>query len=68
MNETIQYILTGIIVAASVFLAIKSTYRAFKNKRSAISSCTNCKLREYCNKPEKNSSKNCNDKVAEYKN
>jgi len=68
MNETIQYILAGIIVAAAVFAAVRTVIRTLRHRRTALTACAGCRLQEYCNKPEKFSVKKCDDKVAQTKN
>ena len=68
MSHTIQYVLAAVIVAAAVFASVRSIVRAARNKDSAITACAACKLKDVCQKPEKNSLKKCADKVAQVKN
>ena len=67
MSHTIQYVLAAAIVAAAVFASVRSIVRAAQNKDSAITACAACKLKDVCQKPEKNSLKKCADKVAQVK-
>lgn len=67
MSHTIQYVLAAFIVAAAVFASVRSIVRAARNKDSAITACAACKLKDVCQKPEKNSLKKCADKVAQVK-
>ena len=50
MSLTLQSIIAGIIVAAAFALAARSIYRAIKNKKTALNSCDNCKLKDQCDK------------------
>jgi len=68
MNEVVQYLLAGIIVAAAVLAVVRSLMRAWRNQKTALTACAGCKLQEICQKPEKNSAKKCADKVAQVKN
>ena len=52
MNEIVQYVLTGIIVALAVALASRSISRALRNKRTALTACAACKLKDVCRRPE----------------
>ena len=67
MSETVQYVLAGIIVAAALFAAVRAFWRAANDRKTAITACTACKLKDICQKPEKNSTKKCADKVAQVK-
>ena len=67
MNDLVQYVLAGLIVALAVVSAVRSVMRAAKNKKSALTACAACKLKDVCQKPEKNSVKKCADKVAQVK-
>lgn len=67
MSPTIQYVLAAVIVAVAVFASVRSIVRAARNKDSAITACAACKLKDVCQKPEKNSLKKCADKVAQVK-
>ena len=62
-----QYLIVGLIVAAAVVAAMRSIMRAARGKKSAITACTSCKLKDVCQKPDKNSAKKCADKVAQVK-
>ena len=67
MGETVQYLIVGIVVAVALIAAVRAAVRAFKAKPSALTACTGCKLKDVCQKPEKNSAKKCADKVAQVK-
>jgi hypothetical protein len=67
MSDTFQYILVAIIVAAAVIASVRSVVRAARNRKSALTACAACKLKDVCQKPEKNSLKKCADKVAQVK-
>lgn len=67
MNELVQYILAGLIVAAAVFAAARALWRAAHSRKTVLTACAACKLRDVCDKPEKNSVKKCADKVAHVK-
>ena len=67
MGDLIQYVLAGLIVAAAVVAAVRSVLRAMRSKKSALTACAACKLKDVCQKPEKNSVKKCADKVAQVK-
>lgn len=67
MSTALQYVLAGIIVAAAVFAAARSIWRAANNRKTALTACAACKLKDVCQKPEKNSAKKCADKVAQVK-
>ena len=41
---------------------------AAKGKKTTLTACASCKLKDVCQKPEKNSAKKCADKVAQVKN
>ena len=68
MGDVIQYVLAGLIVAAAVVASVRSALRAMRSKKSALTACAACKLKDVCQKPEKNSAKKCADKVAQVKN
>jgi hypothetical protein len=68
MSETLQYVLAGIIVALAVIAAVTSFVRAARGQKTTLTACTSCKLKDICQKPEKNSVKKCADKVAQVKN
>ena len=67
MGDVIQYVIVGLIVAAAVAAVVRSMIRTAQGKKSAITACTSCKLKDICQKPEKNSAKKCADKVAQVK-
>ena len=67
MNDVVQYILAGLIVAAAIVAAVRSVIRAASHRKSALTACAACKLKDACQKPEKNSVKKCADKVAQVK-
>ena len=67
MGDLIQYVIVGLIVAAAVVAVMRSVFRAARGKKSAITACGSCKLKDVCQKPEKNSAKKCADKVAQVK-
>ena len=68
MGDVVQYILVGLIVFAAILAAVRSAMRAARGKKSALTACAACKLKDVCQKPEKNSVKKCADKVAQVKN
>ena len=58
MNNWLQYLLVGVIVAIAVVAAVRSAVGAAKGKKTALTACASCKLKDVCQKPEKNSAKN----------
>ena len=66
-GDWFQYVLAGLIVAAAVAAAVRTVVRAASNKKSALTACAACKLKDVCQNPEKNSLKKCADKVAQVK-
>ena len=68
MTDSIQYVIVGLIVLAASVATVRAVMRAAKDKKSALTACTACKLKDICQKPEKNSAKKCADKVAQVKN
>ena len=66
-GDWFQYVLAGLIVAAAVAAAVRAVVRAASNKKSALTACAACKLKDVCQNPEKNSLKKCADKVAQVK-
>ena len=48
MSETVQYVLVGAIVAAALFAAVRAVWRAANNKKSALTACAACKLKDIC--------------------
>ena len=67
MNDLLQYILAGLIVAAAVFAVGRAVWNAVHDRKTVLTACAACKLRDVCVKPEKNSAKKCADKVAHVK-
>lgn len=67
MNELVQYVLAGVIVLAAVLVTVRSVIRTIKGRKTALTACASCKLRDYCQRPDKNSAKKCADKVAQVK-
>ncbi len=67
MSDILQYVLAGIIVAAAVIAVARAIVLTVKNQRSILTDCAGCKLRDACQRPEKNSLKKCADKVAQLK-
>ena len=67
MSDIFQYVLAGLIVSAAVVAAVRAIARSLGGKKSAITACAACKLKDVCQKPEKNSAKKCADKVAQVK-
>jgi hypothetical protein len=67
MGDTLQNIIVGLIVAAAVLASARAVVRAVRNKKSALTACASCKLKDVCNNPEKFSAKKCSDKVAQVK-
>ena len=68
MSNVVQYLLAGLIVAAAVFVTVRSIVCAVRGRKTALTACAACKLKDICQKPEKNSVKKCADKVAQVKN
>ena len=66
-NELIQYVLAGLIVAAAVYAVARAVWRAAHDRKTVLTACASCKLKDVCSKPEKNSAKKCADKVAQVK-
>lgn len=67
MSTTIQYLLVGVIVAVSVLALVRTVVRAARSDKTPLTACVGCKLKDVCNKTEKNSAKKCSDKVAQVK-
>ena len=65
--DVFQYVLVALIVAAAVALTVRAVARAAKNKRTVLTACNSCQLKDVCQKTEKNSAKKCPDKVAQVK-
>lgn len=63
--DVFQYVLVALIVAAAVALTVRAMVRAARNKKTALTACSSCKLKDVCQKPEKNSAKKCAEKVAQ---
>ena len=68
MSDLVQYNLAELIVALAVAATVRSIVRAANSRKSALTACAACKLKDVCQKPEKNSAKKCADKVAQVKN
>ena len=66
-GDVVQYILVCMIVTAAVVAAVRSFIHAARSRKSALTACAACKLKDVCQKPEKNSAKKCADKVAQVK-
>ena len=67
MSETVQYVLASMIVALAVVAAVRSFVKAARGRKTTLTACAGCKLKDMCQKPEKNSAKKCADKVAQVK-
>ncbi len=67
MNDVVQFILAGLIVVLAVAAVVRSVVNAARGRETSLTACSGCKLREICQKPEKNSAKKCADKVAQVK-
>ena len=67
MGDLFQYILAGLIVAVAVLAAGRAVWRAAHDRKTVLTACASCKLKDVCSKPEKNSAKKCADKVAQVK-
>ena len=67
MNAIVQYIIAGIIVAAAIYAVVRTIVRTTRDEKTALTACAACKLKDVCQKPEKNSAKKCADKVAQVK-
>ena len=67
MSDVIQYVLVGVIVLAAVLVTLRSVMRSIKGRKTALTACACCKLRDSCQCPDKNSTKKCADKVAQVK-
>lgn len=52
MNDSVQYIIVGIVVAAAFALAARSLWRLIKHKKSALNPCSSCALRSTCDKKQ----------------
>lgn len=63
-SETIQLILSSVIVAAAVYLAGRSIYRAIRCKKSVLTTCADCPLANNCNKPMNRKAKRNEEKTA----
>ena len=62
-----QDVLVRLIVVAAVVLTLRAIARAARGRKTALTACASCKLKDVCQKPEKNSAKKCADKVAQVK-
>ena len=67
MNELVQYVLAGVIVLAALLLSLRSVIRTIRGRKTALTACASCKLRDCCQSPDKNTAKKCADKVAQVK-
>jgi len=67
MGETLQCVVAVVIVALAVIAVARSFARAAKGKKSTLTTCASCRLKDMCQKAEKNSAKKCADKVAQVK-
>ena len=65
--DVIQYVLVALIVAVAGVFTVRALARVAQNKKTALTACGSCKLKDVCQKPEKNSAKKCADKVAQVK-
>ena len=63
--DIFQYVLVALIVSAAALLTARAIVRAARNKKTALTACNSCKLKDICQKPEKNSAKKCDEKVAQ---
>ena len=66
-NDVLQYVLTGLIVAAAVFAVVRALWKASHGQKTDLTACAACKLKDVCTKPEKKTAKKCADKVAQLK-
>ena len=67
MNKITHCLLVSAIVLVAVAAVVRSIVRAVKGQQTALTACAGCKLKDVCQKPEKNSAKKCADKVAQVK-
>jgi hypothetical protein len=67
VNTIVQYVLAILIVAAAALVTVRSIVRTLNNKKTALTACAACKLKDVCQNPEKNSAKKCAHKVAQVK-
>lgn len=65
--DIFQYVLVALIVVAAGVFTVRALARAAQNKKTVLTACNSCKLKDVCQKPEKNSAKKCADKVAQLK-
>jgi len=63
--DVFQYVLVALIVVAAVALTVRAMVRAARNKKTVLIACGSCKLKDVCQRPEKNSAKKCAEKVAQ---
>ena len=63
--DVFQYALVALIVVAAVALTVRAMVRAARNMKTVLTACGSCKLKDVCQKPEKNSAKKCAEKVAQ---
>lgn len=67
MSEVLQEVVATGIVAVAVVFTVRALLRAVDGKKSTLTACAGCKLRDVCQKTEKNSAKKCAEKVAQVK-
>ena len=67
MSEINQYVIAGVIVLVAVLVTVRSVIRTVRGRKTALTACASCKLRDCCQRPDKNSTKKCADKVAQVK-
>ena len=51
MNDLVQYLLAGLIVAAAVFAVGRALWRAAHDRETVLTACASCKLQDVCRKP-----------------
>ena len=65
MVDTVQSVLAALVVLSAVIATLRAVMRSVNNKKSPLTACESCKLKDVCQKTEKNSAKKCADKVAQ---
>ena len=63
MSGPLQYVIVGLIVAAAVFAAVRSIVLTLRDRKTALTACSGCGLKDVCRKAEKNSTKNVSIKL-----
>jgi len=63
--DVLQHVLVALIVAAAMAVALRAAVRAARGQKTTLTACAACKLRDACQRPEKNSAKKCAEKVAQ---